>query len=1267
MRHLKHLRTLFHATGAVFSLAMSSMAVLLVGSLLGLGFWVQSEGSLEQALSLLSSGLPSGQTLQVQEVRGNLRQGGHIGHMVWKKDALLVEAQDVELAWDWQSLLGRELKLQTLHVRRLHIDDHSPASSTPIADVVWPLRANVTFSVDQIDWVGPPALQLKAVQGHYRFDGTTHFLDQAALQMAQGSYQGSGTLQARAPMALALQVQGTVQTPLTLQKKVVVLTAQARASGTLQGPQAQLDLDMALQPQAPGKGQPLGAMQATLQAHIRPGAAQPIQSAQAQWTALDLATLWPQAPQTRLAGQAQVVPDADGWKAEVQVQNSLSGPLDRQRLPLNTAQAQVVYRQGQWMLSNLQAALAGGSVQAQGRYAGNPAQWSAQAHVQRINPAQLDTRLTLPVLQGDVAARQTPAGIAFETQLASALPTSAAAPDVQLQAKGQWQAPQLLLESLLLQTPQAKLSGQLQFNTQTYAGSGHLQGNAPGAVLALDGQLAETQGDGTGGLQVSDAHALVQWLTTLPVVGPQVGKADAQGAIDLSGQWTGGWHNQGERLQVQATLQSQRLDLQDKQLRDVRLVASGTLRTLALQLRGTLQAGSTELAVQAQAQGGQTSPGQWQARLNTLQAQAKNALAATPWTIDLSQPVMLDWRSTALAQSFSLAEGTLRLGGPAPGNALVTWKPAQWSHQGPPGGGAPARWNTQGQLQGLPLAWLELLGQTQLANLGLRGDVLFGGQWDASGAEALRLRANLQRSSGDLQMLGADAAGGALPAGLRDAHVTVEIDNETLRANLVWASDVGGNAEAAFSTRLQTAGGAIQWAADAPLQGQVHANLPRVGAWSLVAPVGWRIQGTLEADATLSGTRNNPSWKGSVQARDMSVRSVVDGIDFSNGVMRLQVDGQHLDIAELVLQGAGGTAGGRLTINGSADWLAAAAATPATNRLRMALEARAEHFRVSAKPDQRLVVSGNLSAQLNNARLVLRGALVADQALFVLPDDTAPKLGADVVVRRKPLPGKAKSDKAPAPAASSARLAQTVVPDISITLDPGSNFMLQGHGISTRLAGLLTLKAEGINATPRLQGELYTVAGTYRAYGQNLNIEQGTLRFSGAYDNPALDIRAVRPNLSQEVGVEISGTAQLPVVRLYADPDLPDADKLSWLVLGHGASTGGAETAMLQQAALALLAGTGKSPTSALVNAFGIDEVSLGQAATTNLDGTSGTETTVKLGKRISRDFYVAYERGISGTFGTFYVFYDLSRRFTLRGQSGTENAVDLIFTTRFD
>jgi translocation and assembly module TamB len=242
-----------------------------------------------------------------------------------------------------------------------------------------------------------------------------------------------------------------------------------------------------------------------------------------------------------------------------------------------------------------------------------------------------------------------------------------------------------------------------------------------------------------------------------------------------------------------------------------------------------------------------------------------------------------------------------------------------------------------------------------------------------------------------------------------------------------------------------------------------------------------------------------------------------------------------------------------------------------------------------------------------------------------------------------------------------------VVPDLNITLDPGSNFQLQGHGINTRLAGLLSLKAVGRDVAPQLTGELHTVNGTYRAYGQRLNIEEGTLRFSGAYDNPALAILAVRPNLQQVVGVQVSGTAQSPVLRLYSDPDMPDADKLSWLVLGRASANGGAETALLQQAALALLSGKSKGSTDALFSALGLDEVSIGQAATTNLDGSSGTEATVKLGKRISRDFYVAYERSLAGTLGTFYVFYDLSRRFTLRGQSGAQSALDLIFTTRYD
>jgi translocation and assembly module TamB len=71
-------------------------------------------------------------------------------------------------------------------------------------------------------------------------------------------------------------------------------------------------------------------------------------------------------------------------------------------------------------------------------------------------------------------------------------------------------------------------------------------------------------------------------------------------------------------------------------------------------------------------------------------------------------------------------------------------------------------------------------------------------------------------------------------------------------------------------------------------------------------------------------------------------------------------------------------------------------------------------------------------------------------------------------------------------------------------------------------------------------------------------------------------------------------------------------------------------------------------------------------AGSNTADGAS-TGASVTLGKRLSRDFYVTFERSMADTMGTLYIFYDLSRRLTLRAQSGEQSAVDLIFTLRYD
>ncbi|MGS0758373.1 translocation/assembly module TamB domain-containing protein, partial [Roseateles sp. GG27B] len=93
--------------------------------------------------------------------------------------------------------------------------------------------------------------------------------------------------------------------------------------------------------------------------------------------------------------------------------------------------------------------------------------------------------------------------------------------------------------------------------------------------------------------------------------------------------------------------------------------------------------------------------------------------------------------------------------------------------------------------------------------------------------------------------------------------------------------------------------------------------------------------------------------------------------------------------------------------------------------------------------------------------------------------------------------------------------------------------------------------------------------------------ERGQITFAGVVDNPRLDVLAIRPGESDvRVGVAVTGTAQAPRIKLYSDPDLPDTSKLSWLLLGRAPDTlQGADAALLQSAALALLSGSGESVT----------------------------------------------------------------------------------------
>jgi translocation and assembly module TamB len=316
------------------------------------------------------------------------------------------------------------------------------------------------------------------------------------------------------------------------------------------------------------------------------------------------------------------------------------------------------------------------------------------------------------------------------------------------------------------------------------------------------------------------------------------------------------------------------------------------------------------------------------------------------------------------------------------------------------------------------------------------------------------------------------------------------------------------------------------------------------------------------------------------------------------------------------------------------------------------MQVTAERLRVSSQADQRLVVSGQAQAQLLGAQLQLRGKLKADQASITLPDELTPSLGDDVVVRGR---------QGATPSVPAAQ----VVPDVLLDLDLGNNFAVQGHGLKARLEGTLQVRSTREQPVPRVQGEVRSTSGTYRAYGVNLTVETGVLRFAGPYDNPSLDILAIRPNITQRVGVQVTGTAQAPNVRLYAEPELPDAEKLSWVVLGRSASGPGGEAAILQQAALSLLGKPGNALQGGLASTLGLDDVSY-RSGGVNADGTVSSAA-VSVGKRLSSRLYLVYGQSLTSSVGTVSILYELSRRLTLRAKAGEENTLEVIFTQRYD
>ena len=1317
---------------------MASVAALTVA----LWLWAGTAGSLRQALAVATPFVPELEGLDWTELDATLRDGGRADQLTWQQDGLTVVVDGPRFGWQFLPLLlGQPLALE-LRTDAIRVTDQrptSPAPLTPPDDLALPVAVALDLDLGPLFWTDHPKRTptplTQRLRGHYTHGDNDngdeeHHLQLTELVAAQGRYRGDVRLQSTEPLALSARLQGTVTSAPSAPASTLALAipawqaeVSAQVTGELHSPQATLAVTAQVHSPAPGP-------QAELQASVQPWQNQPLLKLNAQLHRLDLATFWAGLPHTQLSGQAQAGP-VDGavpqWAVSATLANATPGTWDQQRLPVSSLALQAQGNTGAGQLTHFKASAGNGLVDGSGSWQGGT--WQGKLQAQGVRLADLDTRLPHALLNASLQTQQRAAGakrpntpstptptattVATLEAVATALPGGKNSNSKQFisikrqatfSSKFSWNGQRLALDGLKLGLDNASLHAQGTLTPRTQDWDGEARLLAPGLQASSQGRLGPDAGQGQLNLAVDDGTALARWLGGLPVVGQALGLAGGtpmpSGQGQATVQWDGGWRSPTLQLDAKAALQ---------QLTVPATAASPTwgAQALALALNGTAaqwQASASgqlhrdtlgaQLAVSLSGQ----TPGLLATPAEPVSPNAsvtvsQLAVALGPrkgpaaLRVDNPRPLSVAWR----AGTTSLAAGALRLHPMATGTpAVIDWQASTWGAAG---------LSTTGQFSNLAVhPWAQVLSQlgtpaahNALKAAGLGGDLALQGEWQLAWPGLLTQppqgRLAIARQSGDLRVDDATlptstdptpptaprTGGTALALGLTQASLELRTQGESLTLLTQWDSARAGRVKANWATRLtpgpHTSPQGWLPQRNAPLSGQAQADMPDIAVWSRLAPPGWRVKGQLGLSTTVGGSLGQPDWRGELRADALELRSVVEGLAFGNGTLRATLGGDRAEITEFRLEGEGGAAaGGSLQLTGSAHWPAAEpGATPPPRSV--ALQATAQRLRVSARADRRLTVSGQATAQLSQSLLTLRGKLKADQAQFVLPDETAPSLGTDVVVRL--------ARAAPPPPAS--------VPmrtDVALQIDLGPQFEVQGQGLQTRLSGELAVTSPPRSDGFQVVGEVRAVNGTYRAYGQPLRIEDGVLRFSGPYDDPGLEVLALRGKATpggnarlsgntadnQQVGVKITGSARAPRVALYASPDLPDSEKLAWLVLGRPASGVGAETAVLQQAALALLADSnGRGMDTNLALALGLDDISLRGNTTQSTDGSTSQTAALTLGKRLSSKLYVTYEQSLNSAMGAVNLFYDVSRRLTVRAQAGQTSALDLIFTLQHD
>jgi translocation and assembly module TamB len=404
---------------------------------------------------------------------------------------------------------------------------------------------------------------------------------------------------------------------------------------------------------------------------------------------------------------------------------------------------------------------------------------------------------------------------------------------------------------------------------------------------------------------------------------------------------------------------------------------------------------------------------------------------------------------------------------------------------------------------------------------------------------------------------------------------------------------------------------------------------PDLAALSLLSPDIGEVGGALAMSIDVAGSVADPILGGRAAIADGRVAIPEWGILID----RIEGEAMSPDGTSLEYRGTGYIEDSEIRVTGASEF-DPSAGWP--TRLKIV----GDNVTIASRSDARILASPDLDVTIRLPRIDVSGRVLVPEA--------------DISVEQLPLQAVKVSPDSIVHGSIASEPVRPLEVAADVTVELGDFVNYTGSNLNTNLSGALRLEYQS-GLSPAASGSV-TLAGSYDAYGQTLDLERGELLFAGPLNNPAIDVLAVRRIGSTVAGIRLSGTLLAPVPSLYSEPQMSEANALSYLMFGRPlSSSDNSETATLQSTALALGLQQALPVVQRLGETLGLDELSI--------EPTEVDAGALMAGKHLSPKVYMSYSYGLFNRLGGFLLRYQFNDRLSLETRSGDEKSMDLLYS----